>query len=256
MLKIVRRLGLAMAVAFATASPAAASEIKLLTAGAYAQVVEALVPEFERQTGHKVTIDRGTAGALKSRIEGGEAFDVAVITPAVIEALAKDGKVVAQSHTKVATVGVGVGVKEGAPRPDISSVESFKRALLAAKAVAYIDPASGGTSGLYIDKLLERLGIADQVRPKAKLKKGGGHAADFVASGEADIVLQQMSEIVPVKGVTAVGPLPAEVQSITTYSAAVSARSKVPDAAQALLRTLSGPEAAALLKAKGMQPAS
>src|SRR5689334_5002878 len=210
------RLASVLAVALAILSgEALAAEIKLLTAGAFEQVVKDLVPSFERQSGHKVTIERGTAGELKARIERGDAFDVAVITPVVLEALAKAGKV--GVRTDVATVGVGVGIKEGAPRPDISTVDAFKRALLGAKAVAYIDPASGGTSGIYIDKLLERLGIAAEVRPKAKLKKGG-HAAEFVASGEADIVLQQMSEIIPVKGVVTVGPLPAEIQSITTYS--------------------------------------
>lgn len=240
-----------------TAAPGAlsATEMKLLTAGAFEQVVKELVPHFERQSAHKVTIARGTAGELKARIERGDDFDVAVITPVVLDALAKEGKVISASRTNVATVGVGVGVKVGAPKPDISTVEAFKRALLNAKAVAYIDPASGGTSGMYIDKLLERLGIADEVRTKAKLKKGG-HAAEFVASGEADIVLQQMSEIIPVKGVVAVGPLPPEIQSTTTYSAAISSASKSPDAAQALLKALSGPEAAALLKSKGMEPAS
>jgi molybdate transport system substrate-binding protein len=152
-------------------------------------------------------------------------------------------------------VGVGVGVKEGAAKPDISTVDALKRALLAARSVAYIDPASGGSSGIYIDKLLERLGIASEVRAKAKLKKGG-HAADFVASGEADIVLQQISEIIPVKGVTFVGPLPADIQNITTYSAAIAAQSKNHEAAEALIRIFSDPQGAALLKAKGMQPAS
>src|SRR5690348_9386080 len=124
---------------------ASAAEIKLLTAGAFEQVVKDLTPGFERQSGHKVTIERGTAGELKARIERGDGFDVAVITPVVLEALAKAGKV--GVRTDVATVGVGVGIKEGAPRPDISTVDAFKRALLGAKAVAYIDPASGGTSG-------------------------------------------------------------------------------------------------------------
>jgi len=234
---------------------ASAAELKLLTAGAFDQVVKDLVPDFERQSGHKVMIERGTAGELKTRIERGDSFDVAVITPVVLDALANGGMVVPASRTNVATVGVGVGVREGATKPDISTAEAFKRSLLNAKAVAYIDPASGGTSGMYIDKLLDRLGIAAEVRPKAKLKKGG-HAAEFVASGEADIVLQQMSEIIPVKGVVAVGPLPSEIQSTTTYSAAISSASKYPDAAHALLKALSGPEAAALLKAKGMEPAS
>ena len=251
------RVGFALLlVMFSLTSPEAkAAELKVLCAGAFLQVVEALLPDFEKVTGHKVTVQRDTAGGLKKRVEGGEAFDVAVITPAVIDALAKDGKLIAGSHVKVATVGVGVGVKEGAPKPDISTVDALKRALLAAKAVAYIDPASGGSSGIYVDKLLERLGIANEIRPKAKLKKGG-HAADFVASGEADIVLQQMSEILPVKGVTLVGPLPAEIQNITTYSAAIAAKSTNREAAQALIKIFSGPQAAALLKAKGMQPAS
>ena len=254
---MLKPVGLALLIGLSgAAAPAAtAAEIKVLSAGAFMEVLQALVPDFEKARGHTVKIDKDTAGGLKKRIEGGEAFDVVVVTPAVIEELAKEGRLIAASHVKVATVGVGVGVKEGAPKPDISTVDAFKRALLAARAVAYIDPASGGSSGIYVDKLLERLGIASEVRPKAKLKKGG-HAADFVASGEADIVLQQISEIIPVKGVTFVGPLPAEIQNITTYSAAISTQSKNHDAAAALLKIFSNPQGAALLKAKGMQPAS
>ena len=252
-----KKFGFALLIAgFAAFGPAAnGAELKVLTAGAFMQVIEALIPDFEKATGHTVKVEKDTAGGLKKRIAAGEAFDVAVITPVVIEALAKDGKLIAQSHVKVATVGVGVGVREGAPKPDISTVDAFKRALLSAKAVAYIDPASGGTSGIYVDKLLERLGIAGEIRPKAKLKKGG-HAADFVASGEADIVLQQASEILPVKGVVLVGPLPAEIQNTTTYSAAIATQSQNHDAAQALIKAFANPQGAALLKAKGMQPAS
>ena len=181
------------------ASSARAAEVKLLTAGAFKQVVLALVPDFEKQTGHKVVVDNDTAGGLKKRIESGEAFDVAVITPAVIDELAGAGKIAAGSRVNLASVSIGVVVKEGAPRPDVSTVDAFKRALLEAKSVAYIDPASGGSSGIYIDKLLERLGIADQVRPKSKLKNGG-HVADLIVSGEAELGLHQISEIVPVKG--------------------------------------------------------
>ena len=235
-------------------SVANAAELKVLTAGAYDQVFQALLPEFEKQTGHTVKSEKGPAGTLKKRVESGEAFDVAIITPAVMEALIKDGKLVAQSYAKVGTVGVGVGVREGAPKPDISSVEGFKRALVAAKAVAYTDPATGATSGTFVDGLLVRLGIADQVRPKAKLKKGG-HAGEFVASGEADIVVQQASEIIPVKGVVLVGPLPAEIQKMTTYAAAVASQSKQKEAAQALVKALTSPSALAVLKAKGMEPA-
>jgi molybdate transport system substrate-binding protein len=236
-------------------APASAAEVKVLTAGAFKEVVRALVPDFEKQTGHKVTVDIDTAGGLKKRIEGGEAFDVAVITPAVVDDLAGKGKIAAGSQVNLASVGVGVVVKEGAPKPDISTVEKFKQALLAAKSVAYIDPASGGSSGIYIDKLLEKLGIADQIRPKAKLKKGG-HVADLVVGGEAELGLHQISEIVPVKGAALVGPLPKDIQNTTTYAAGLSASAKDSEAAKALIKAFAGPAAAAVLKSKGMQPAS
>ena len=237
------------------AAGATAAEIKVLTAGAFKQVVLALVPDFEKQSGHKVIVDNGTAGQLKKRIEGGEAFDVAVITPAVVDELTGKGKLAQGSRVNLASVGVGVVVKEGAPKPDVSTVDAFKRALLAAKSVAYIDPASGGSSGIYIDKLLERLGIADQIRPKAKLKKGG-HVADLIVSGEAELGLHQISEIVPVKGAVLVGPLPKDIQNTTTYAAGLSASAKDKSAAEALIKAFSGPAAAAVLKSKGMEPAS
>lgn len=243
-----------LSVALMAAAPASAAEIKVLTAGAFKQVVVALVPGFEKETGHKVIVDNDTAGALQKRIEGGEPFDVAVITPGVLDALAAKGKIAAGSRTNVASVGVGVVVKEGAPKPDIATVAAFKEALLSAKSVAYIDPASGGSSGVYIEKLLEQLGIADQVRPKAKLKKGG-HVADLIVSGEAELGLHQISEIVPVKGAALVGPLPKEIQNTTTYASGLSATAKNKEAAQALIKAFSSPAAAAVLKEKGMEPA-
>jgi molybdate transport system substrate-binding protein len=245
----------AVCVVVGSASGATAAEIKVLTAGAFKQVLLALVPDFEKQSGHKVIVDNGTAGQLKKRIEGGEAFDVAVITPAVVDEQIAKGKIAAGSRRNLASVGVGVVVKQGAPKPDTSTVEAFKRALLAAKSVAYIDPASGGSSGIYIDKLLERLGIADRIRPKAKLKKGG-HVADLIVSGEAELGLHQISEIVPVKGAELVGPLPKDIQNTTTYVAGLSASAKDKSAAEALIKTLASPAAAAVLKSKGMEPAS
>ncbi|MGH6663500.1 MAG: molybdate ABC transporter substrate-binding protein, partial [Pseudolabrys sp.] len=209
-MKIGLRWAALAAVALSLALPAAnAAEVKVLTAGAFKQVVLALVPNYERQTGNHVTVDNDTTGGLKKRIEGGEAFDIVVVTPAVVDELIASGKVAAGSRVNLASVGVGVVVKAGAPKPDIGTVEKFKQALLKARSVAYIDPASGGSSGIYIDKLLQKLGIADQIRPKAKLKKGG-LVAELVANGEAELGLHQISEIVPVKGVTLVGPLPKE----------------------------------------------
>jgi molybdate transport system substrate-binding protein len=242
-------------ISLAGMAPATGAEIKVLTAGAFKQVVVALVPDFEKQTGHKVTVDNGTTGQLTKRIEGGEAFDVLVITPAVVEQMIASGKLAPGTQIKLANVGVGVVVKEGAPKPDISTVDNFKQALLAAKSVAYIDPASGGSSGIYVDKLLDKLGIAGEVRPKAKLKQGG-HVADLIVSGEAELGIHQISEIVEVKGATLVGPLPKEIQNVTTYAAGLSASAKDKEAAGELIKYLSGPDAAAVLKTKGMEPAT
>ncbi len=233
---------------------AAAAEIKVLTAGAFKQVLMALIPEFEKQTGHKVTVDNATVGALTKRIEGGEAFDVAVMTPKAVDDLAGKGRFVAGSRQNLARVGVGVVVKEGAPKPDISSVDAFKKALLAAKSVAYIDPAAGGSSGIYVSGLLDKLGIAGEVKPKAKLIHGGA-VAEHIANGEAELGIHQISEILPVKGITLVGPLPAEIQNYTSYAAGLGANAKETEAAKALIKALSGPAAAAVLKSKGMEPA-
>jgi molybdate transport system substrate-binding protein len=248
-------LSLAM-VLMAAGAPraAAAAEIKVLTAGAFKQVLLAIVPDFEKQTGHKVTLDNDTVGALTKRIEGGEAFDLAVLTPGAVNDLSSKGKFAAGTRINLARVGVGVVVKDGTPAPDISSVDAFKRALLAAKSVAYIDPAAGGSSGIYVAGLLDKLGIAGDVKPKAKLIPGGA-VAEHIARGEAELGIHQISEILPVKGVTLVGPLPADIQNYTIYAAGIGANAKEAEAAKALLGALSGPAAADVLKSKGMQAA-
>jgi molybdate transport system substrate-binding protein len=234
------------------AATAPAADIKVLTAGAMRAVVMEMLPAFESRTGHKVAIDNATAGTLAKRIADGEAFDVAIITPKIMEELEQKGRLAPGTRTNLAKVGIGVAVKVGAPLPDIATVDAFKRTLLDAKSVAYIDPKSGGSSGIYLDGLLERLGIADQVRPKAVLKQGG-YVADLVASGQAEIAVHQISEIVPVKGATLVGPLPPEIQSTTTYTAGISATARDAAAAKALVDHLAGPAAAPVLKTKGME---
>jgi molybdate transport system substrate-binding protein len=244
--------GLLSIVALAGGQPAAAAEIKVLTGGAFRGVVDALLPAFEKGTGHKVTVENATVGVLAKRIEGGEGFDVAIMTPKVVDGLIEKGRIAAGSRTDLAKVGMGVAVKAGAPLPDIATVEAFKRTLLAAKSVAYIDPKSGGSSGIYFDGLLDRLGIADQIRPRAKLKQGG-YVADLVASGEAEVAVHQISEIVPVKGVVLVGPLPAEVQNFTTYSAGLGSAARDVAAAKALIDHLAGPAAVPVLAARGME---
>ena len=231
---------------------AQAAEVKVLTTGAMKAVVLELVPQFEKETGHKAVIDNDTAGGVARRVEGGEAVDVVVNTPGGLNDLAGKGRIVAGSRANVARVGIGVVVKEGAAVPDISTVDAFKRALLAAKSVAYIDPAAGGSSGIYLANLFEKLGIAAEIKPKAKLKQGG-YIAELIANGEAELGLHQISEILPVKGVKLVGPLPAEIQNYTVYAAAVGANAKQPDAAQALIKLLTGPAADSVLKRRGME---
>jgi len=230
-------------------------EIKMLHAGAITQVVRAVVPEFEKQTGHKVTLHRDTAGALTTLIEGGEPFDLALLTPGAIDKLTAQGKFVRGSRTNIARVGVGVVVKEGTPLPDISTVEAFKNALLKAKSVAYIDPNAGGSSGIYVAGLLEELGIAREVNAKAKLIHGGA-VATHIAKDVAELGVHQISEILPVKGIVLVGPLPDEIQNYTTYAAGIGANAKQAEAARALIQAFVSPDNAAVIRSKGLEPVS
>lgn len=251
-----RRLaGLAVAAIALLASPALAAELRVLTTGAFKSTALALVPSYEAATGDTVALENDTAGGVARRIRDGAAFDLVVLTPAALDALAAEGRVVPGSRVDLARVGVGVAVKAGAPRPDLASVEDFRRALLAARSIAYIDPRAGGSSGIYVAELLQRLGLAEQVAAKAVLAPGG-YVAERVASGQAELGIYQISEILPVPGVELAGPLPDAIQNYTTYSAGLGANAARPDAARALLRLLAGPEAAALMRAKGMLPAA
>jgi molybdate transport system substrate-binding protein len=241
---------------FATSQAANAADVTVVSGGAFKQVLTALIAQYEKESGNKVDVTYQTVGQHLALIrEGKEQFDVAILTPEAIDGLAKDGKVVPGSRVDLAKVGVGVVVKAGSPLPDISTDEAFKRALLAAKSVAYIDPKAGGSSGIYVDKLLQRLGIADQVHAKAVLVQGGA-VADHVADGEAEIGVHQISEILPVAGVTLVGPLPADIQNFTVYAAGVGTAAKDAGAARGLVQFLAGPHALPIIKAKGMEPAN
>jgi molybdate transport system substrate-binding protein len=236
----------------------ATTDIKVISGGAFKQVLNALAAQYEKTSGSKLDLTYRTVGQHLQLIESGEeSFDVAVLTPDAIDRLIKDGKVVAGSRADLARTGVGVVVRAGAPLPDISSVDAFKRTLLAANSVAYIDPAAGGSSGIYVGKLLERLGIAKEVNAKAKLIHGGA-VADHIANGEAEIGIHQISEILAVKGAVLVGPLPADIQNFTVYSAGVGTAAKdgAKDAASALVKFLAGSHAGPIIKAKGMEPAS
>ena len=229
-----------------------AAEIKVLTAGAFKPVVTAIAPDFEKQTGHKLVIDNDTAGALVKRINSGEAFDLVVLTPGALEPLGKDGKVVNGSVQRLAKVAIGVAVKRGAPLPDISSVDAFKNTLLGARAVAYIDPAAGGSSGIYLAQWFEKAGIADRIKPKAVLVPGG-LVAQRLVNDQADLAIHQISEILAVPGAQLVGPIPAEIQNYTVYAGAVSSNARDVDAARALLAALASAKTREVLKEKGME---
>ena len=239
-----------------TLSCGQADEIKVLTAGAMKQVVLAAAPDFQKSSGHTLMVENDTAGALTKRIEGGADFDVAIISPGAIDGLIAKEKISNGTRTNIARVGIGVMVKSGAPKPDIDTLDAFKRALLATKSVGIIDPASGGSSGIYLVQLFERLGIADAMKSKLKLKQGG-YVADLVSSGEAEIGIHQISEILPAAGVTFVGPLPAEVQNYTVYAGGLGAGAKNTAGGTLLIKWLAGPSTEPILKTKGMErPAS
>jgi molybdate transport system substrate-binding protein len=233
-----------------------AAEIRVISGGAFKQVLNALVAQYQTESGNAVAVTYQTVGQHLQLIKSGqEDFDVAVLTPEAIGNLDKDGKIITGNGVNLARTGVGVVVKDGTPLPDIGTVEAFKKTLLAAKSVAYIDPEAGGSSGVYVGKLLERLGIADTINAKAVLIHGGA-VATHIVDGEAEIGVHQISEILPVKGAVLVGPLPAEIQNFTVYTAGISATAKDPATAQAFVKFLAGPHALAIVKAKGMEPAS
>lgn len=234
------------------ASTVSAADLRLLTAGAFKPVALEIVPVFEKVSGHKVRIDNDTAGGINQRLTQGEYFDVVVLTQNGLDSWAGSKKIVDESITPLAKVGIGMAVRLSAPRPDISNVELFRRTLLQARAVAYIDPNSGGTSGMYLRGLWVQLGIEREMERRAVLVNGG-LAAQRVANGQADIALQQASELLAVGGVQFVGPIPAQIQSYTVYSGAISAAAKNADAAAALLEALASADATLLLKKKGME---
>jgi molybdate transport system substrate-binding protein len=211
-----------------------------------------LKPKFEA-TGHKITLVSLASGAITKKVMEGETADVLFSTTGGIETLAKDGKVVAGTGTAIANSGMGVAVLKGAPKPDISTPEKFKQVLLNAKAVAYTDPAGGGASGAYMVKLLEKLGITNEINAKAKLAHGVP-SATLVVKGEADIAIQQLPELLAVPGVEIVGPLPGNLQNVTPFAAGVHVSSQNADAAKALIKFFQTTEAIAIIRSKGLEP--
>jgi len=229
---------------------AQAAELKVLSGNGARAAVRELCEQFERASGHKVTVHFEVNAALEKKIAAGEAFDVAVLNPQPLDASIRNGKVVAASRAVIGRIGLGVAVRAGAPKPDISTVDRFKSALLATKGVAY---PGEGASGRYFASLVERLGIGEQMKPKMR-PMAAEDTVEVVARGEADMVVVVASRIVGVPGVDVVGLIPAEVQTNIGFTAGVSAATKEPEAARALVRYLTAPEAAPVLRKAGIEP--
>jgi molybdate transport system substrate-binding protein len=232
---------------------ARAAEIKCLFPLAFKSSLSELVPQFEKSTGNTVTIDYATIGALTARLRKGEIADVAIVSDQQFNELQEQGTLVAGTRINVAKLGDGAFVRRGAPKPDISSVEAFTHTLLETKAIAYIDPAAGAPSGIYMAKLLERLGIASQMTPKTKLSSGKS-LFDVVISGDAEIGFIQITELLAEPRVELLGPLPTAIQDYTKYAAGIVAAGKQPNAGNALIAFITSPSATAVMKKRGFEP--
>jgi molybdate transport system substrate-binding protein len=237
------------------AGVASAAEVRVMISGGLAAAYKELVPEFERLTGNTIITAYGpsmgtTVNAIPVRLERGEPADVLIMVGYALGDFIKQGKVVADSRVDLVTSPIGIAVKSGAPKPDISSAETVKRALLAAKSIAYSDSASG----VYVStEMFQKLGIADEMKDKAR-KIPATPVGEIVAHGDAELGFQQISELKPVPGIDIVGQLPPELQKITVFSAGIASVSKEPEAGKALIKFLASPAAAPVIIASGMEP--
>ena len=243
---------LAATAALLVTTGAQAAEIKALITTAMNEAVIVLVPQFEKATGHKVTVSYDPSGGLARRLRGGEFADMILVASPELDKLIADGKVV--NRTDVSRTGIAIAVKKGAPKPDVSTPEALKRALLAAKSVGHTAPAGGGITAMHLLRTFEKLGIANEVAAKTRLAAGGpnGRVSTLIVNGEAEIAFQQVSELMSNPEVEVIGMLPDELQQITINSAGVTAVAKETDAARALITHMTTPEALALYKTKGL----
>lgn len=228
-----------------------AAEIKIFSTRAIATVLDKVGTQFEATTGHRLNVTTDIAIRMVRRIRDGEPFDFLVAAPEQMDALMREGKIIPQTRTDLTRSGIGVQVRAGAPKPDISSVDTFKRALLNAKSIAYLKE---GQSGVYLAGILERLGIAEAIKSKVT-RPETDIVSELVAKGDVELGMVVITQILTTPGVELVGPLPPEIQSYITFTGGVSTTSKHPDAAKELIRFLTGPSALPVIKAQGMEPA-
>jgi molybdate transport system substrate-binding protein len=241
----------ACALLFSQGAAAQTSDVRVLASNGIKAVLEDLLPQSERAIGHPISVQYRPTAALKQEIDAGEPFDVVIVTAESVAQLGKEGKTAGGEGTPISRVGVGIGIRKGAPRPDISTSEALKRALLGTKAIAY---GPSGASFPHITRMLDTLGIADAMKARTLLFDTSDGTNGAVAEGKADFGITLVSEILPAKGVELLGPFPDEFQGYVRFSAAVSATTKNPEAASALIKFLAGPDALSSIKARGMQP--
>lgn len=231
-----------------------AAEIKVLAADGIKDVIQDLGPKFERATGHSVSVKFASGGATVKSAQDGEAADVVIAPKSGIDGLVKNDKVAAGNVTALATTGISVAVRKGAPKPDISSPEALKRTLLSAKSITYLNPADGGASGIHFSKVLDRLGIVNEMKAKTKFAPNTSAVGGLVASGDAEIGVIQYQLLFSVPGIEIIGPLPGDLQNSTVFSAALMGGVRDAEASKALITYMRSPEAMAVIKAKGMEP--
>jgi molybdate transport system substrate-binding protein len=231
------------------------AELKVYSTIGVRSAAEELLAQFERTSGHKLAITWGTAPMLIKRIETGETADVLILSRAGVDTLLQKDKIAPGSDVMLASSGVGIAVKAGAPKPDISTPAALKETLLACRAIAYSEPSAGGASGVYFAKLLERMGIAEQMQPKTKYPPPGGFSAALLLTGEAELAVQQKPELLHVAGCEIIGLLPGDLNLVTEFAAGIAPASAHADAGKALIQMLRTPEAKAAFVAKGLDPA-
>lgn len=246
------KLAIVLAAAASLLPPitASAAEIRVLASGATRDGYAELIPDFEKSSGNKVITTFTGSANIKKQIAAGEVYDLVIAGGSVIDAFINEGRVVAGSRVDLMKSGIGVAVRAGAPRPDISSSRALKDAVLAASSIGY----STGPSGDYMVSLFDRMGVADQVKPKLKQVPSGERIGAFITSGQAEIGFQQISELMESPGVDYLGPLPSDVQKITVFSSGIHSKAKEPEAARALVRFLASPAASSAIKKHGMEP--
>jgi molybdate transport system substrate-binding protein len=236
------------------ASPAGAADLKVISAGAVRGLIAQIIDDYSRQTGQKFDFTIGTTGQLRSVITSGQHADLIIVSRPLMAELEQTGKLTPGSRAELGRVGIGVAVREGARVPDVATPDAFKQALVDAKSVAFTNPAEGGTSGIYFAGLSERLGIADAIRQKAVMTRGGAEAAMAVAEGRAEMAVIYVSEAIAVKGVTVAGLLPPSLQDYSAYAAAIPQSSTDAAAARAFIAALTSAAMAERWRSNGFDP--